>query len=141
MPMFANLVAQDIEATTAWYTDGLGFIVLFSLPGPDGKPALVHLRRWQFQDLLVHPARGAVEAGATMTVSFAAVYGEMDAIAERALAHGGGQVVGPTDTPWNTRDVTTTDPDGNVVTFTAGRPPELGDPAFSREIIERFAAQ
>jgi hypothetical protein len=38
MPMFVNLSARDIAATTSWYTDGLGFIVLFSAPGPDGTP-------------------------------------------------------------------------------------------------------
>ena len=141
MPMFVNLQARDIDATTAWYTEGLGFIVLFSVPGPDGTPALVHLRRWQFQDLLVQPAAGPVEAGSTSSVSFAAVYGEMEAIAERARAHGGGQVTGPTDTAWNTRDVTTVDPDGNIVVFTAGRPPELRDSAFAQDVIERFREQ
>src|SRR5512140_1851605 len=141
MPMFVNLAVRDIAATTSWYTDGLGFIVLFSAPGPDGTPSLVHLRRWQFQDLLVHPAAPNVAAGSTLSVSFAAVYGEIDAIAERARAHGGGDVVGPTDTPWNTRDVTMVDPDGNVVVFTAGRPPELADPAFARGVIERFREQ
>jgi hypothetical protein len=73
-----------------------------------------------------------------MSVSFAAVYDEMEALAEPARAHRGGQVLGPTDTPWNTRDVTTVDPDGNVVVFTAGRPPVLADPAFARDVIERF---
>jgi hypothetical protein len=51
MPMFATLVASDIRATVSWYTAGLGFIELFTMPGPQGGPALVHLRRWQFQDL------------------------------------------------------------------------------------------
>ena len=53
MPMFATLLAGDIRATVSWYTAGLGFIELFTIPGPHGDPALVHLRRWQFQDLLV----------------------------------------------------------------------------------------
>ena len=29
MPMFVHLQARDIDATTAWYTEGLGFIALF----------------------------------------------------------------------------------------------------------------
>jgi catechol 2,3-dioxygenase-like lactoylglutathione lyase family enzyme len=138
MPMFVTLVARDLDATTNWYTDGLGFVVLFSMPGPDGRPALVHLRRWQFQDILVRPATAPGGAGSTMTVSFAAVYGEIDDLAERARAHGGGTIDGPADTPWNTRDLTATDPDGNVVILTAARPPELADAAFSAEITERF---
>jgi len=142
MPMFATLQARDLAATVSWYTEGLGFINLFTMPGPDGAPLLVHLRRWQFQDLLVRPARGPATPGdrpasgpatpgSTCQLSFAAVYGELDALAERARAHAAGRVDGPADTPWNTRDLTATDPDGQVVVFTAARPPELADPAFT----------
>jgi len=134
MPMFATLAASDLDATVSWYTEGLGFIDLFTMRGPGGAPVLVHLRRWQFQDLLVRPARAPVTPGTGCQLSFAAVYGEIDALAERARAHGGGQVDGPADTPWNTRDLTTTDPDGTVVIFTAARPPELTDPAFSERL-------
>ena len=112
MPMFATLAARDIGATVAWYTGGLDFIELFTVPGPGGEPVLVHLRRWQFQDLLVRPARGPLTPGNGCVLNFAAVYGEVAALAERARAHGGGRVEGPADTPWNTRDLTTIDPDG-----------------------------
>ena len=134
MPMFATLAARDVGATVSWSTGGLDFIELFTVPGPEGGPVLVHLRRWQFQDLLVRPAHEPVTPGNGCMLSFAAVYGEIDALAERARAHGGGQVEGPADTPWNTRDLTTTDPDGNLVIFTAARPPELTDPAFSERL-------
>jgi catechol 2,3-dioxygenase-like lactoylglutathione lyase family enzyme len=134
MPMFATLLARDLDATVSWYTEGLGFIDLFTMRAPGGAPVLVHLRRWQFQDLLVRPASGPVTPGRGCQLSFAAVYGEIDALAERARAHGGGRVDGPADTPWNTRDVTTTDPDGTIVIFTAARPPELADPAFSEQM-------
>jgi uncharacterized glyoxalase superfamily protein PhnB len=141
MPMFATILARDIGATVSWYTAGLGFIDLFTMPGPHGDPVLVHLRRWQFQDLLVRPARELVAAGNGGTLSFAAVYDEIDALAERARSHGGGQVDGPADTPWNTRDLTTTDPDGNVVIFTAARPPELADAAFSEQMRQQSSRQ
>ena len=133
MPMFATLQATDLSATVSWYVDGLGFLSLFTMPGPDG-PALVHLRRWQFQDILVRPAAGPVTAGTGCTLSFAAVYDEIDALAERAGQHGGGRVDAPTDTPWNTRDVVTTDPDGNVVVFTAARPPQHADAGFIQQV-------
>lgn len=55
MPMFATLLASNLDATVSWYVDGLGFVSLFTIPGPGGTPALVHLRRWQFQDVLVRP--------------------------------------------------------------------------------------
>jgi len=131
MPMFATLLASDLGATVSWYTAGLGFIELFAIPGPHGGPVLVHLRRWQFQDLLVRPASEPVAPGPGCTLSFAAVHDELDALAERARAHGGGRVDGPADTPWNTRDLTTVDPDGNVVILTAARPAGLTDAAFS----------
>jgi uncharacterized glyoxalase superfamily protein PhnB len=138
MPMFATLLVADIGATASWYTDGLGFIQLFAMPGPDG-PRLVHLRRWQFQDLLVRPAARPVSAAAGTpgcTLSFAAVEGELDELAARARNHGAGRVSGPTDTTWNTRDLTITDPDGNVIIFTAARPPDRADPQFL-ELLRR----
>ena len=45
------------------------------------------------------------------------------------------------DTPWNTRDLTTVDPDGNVVVFTAARPPERQDAAFSEQMHRWNAEQ
>ncbi|MFC5994568.1 VOC family protein [Pseudonocardia hispaniensis] len=141
MPMFVSLSAVDLDATLGWYVDGLGFVNLFTVPGPDGRPALVHLRRWQFQDLLVRPAAGPVTPGSGCAVSFAAVYGEIDALAERARAHGGGRVEGPIDTPWNSRDLTTVDPNGYTVIFTAGRPPELADQEFTDRMRQWNAEQ
>jgi catechol 2,3-dioxygenase-like lactoylglutathione lyase family enzyme len=139
MPMFATLGVADLDATTSWYLDGLGFISLFTVPGPAG-PALVHLRRWQFQDLLVRPASEPITPGNGCRLNFAAVLDELDALAERARGHGAGRVEGPVDTAWNTRDLTTIDPDGNVVVFTAGRPADQGDPAFG-ERMRRWSAE
>ncbi|MGH3404796.1 MAG: VOC family protein, partial [Streptosporangiaceae bacterium] len=68
------------------------------------------------------------------TLSFAAVADELGALARRARAHGGGRVDGPADTPWNTTDLTTADPGGNVVIFTAARPAGRADAAFSRQL-------
>jgi uncharacterized glyoxalase superfamily protein PhnB len=140
MPMFATLTVADIGRTTSWYIDGLGFIDLFAIPGPDG-PVLVHLRRWQFQDLLVRPAPEPIAAGTGLTLSLAAAYDELDALAARARSHGGGRVDGPADTPWNTRDLTTVDPDGNVVVFTAARPPDRQDSAFTEQMHRWNAEQ
>jgi catechol 2,3-dioxygenase-like lactoylglutathione lyase family enzyme len=141
MPMFATLNAGDLDRTVSWFVDGLGFVVLFAMPPPPSPTMLVHLRRWQFQDILVRPAAAPVAAGSTCALNFAAVYDEVDELAARARAHGGGAVEGPTDTPWNTRDVTTTDPDGNVVVFTAGRPPDRTDPEFTAAMLRWNAEQ
>jgi catechol 2,3-dioxygenase-like lactoylglutathione lyase family enzyme len=126
MPAFATLIAPDIAATVDWYVNGLGFIELFRMPGPGALPVLVHLRRWAFQDVLVRPAQEPVASGNSVTLSFAAVLSELDELVRTARAHGGGDVSDPTDTRWNTRDVRTVDPGGNVVIFTAGRPLDEG---------------
>jgi catechol 2,3-dioxygenase-like lactoylglutathione lyase family enzyme len=128
MPAFVTFTVADLDRTVDWYTNGLDFINLFTIPGPDG-PALMHLRRWRYQDILVRP--GAAPTGGQFSYSVAAVYEDLDALAERARAHGGGGVEGPLDTPWNTRDLRCTDPDGYVVIFTARRPDEHLDAGFS----------
>jgi uncharacterized glyoxalase superfamily protein PhnB len=85
----------------------------------------------------------AVQAGEGFPaqLSFAAVLDEIEALPLRARAHGGGSVEEPVDTPWNTRDLTTTDPDGNVVVFTAARPPESEDAAFSQQMVRWSTGQ
>ena len=72
MPMFATLDATDLDRTVSWFVDGLGFVVLFTMPPPPSPTMLVHLRRWQFQDVLVRPSAGPVSAGSTCTLNFAA---------------------------------------------------------------------
>src|SRR5215472_2998249 len=69
MPMFATLSVADVAAVSAWYQAALGFGVVFSMLGPAGTPALVHLRRHKYQDVLLVPAgqAGASEAPASLT--------------------------------------------------------------------------
>jgi len=129
MPAFVTLTVADLERTADWYVNGLDFIVLFTMPGPDGTPALVHLRRWRYQDILVR--RGQAPVGGDWTISVMAAVEQLDGLAERARAHGGGEVEGPVDTPWNTRDLRATDPDGYTVVYTARRPEGERDERFS----------
>jgi catechol 2,3-dioxygenase-like lactoylglutathione lyase family enzyme len=126
MPAFVTFPVTDLVASTHWY-EALGFVVLATLPGPGGSDSLVHLRRLRYQDLLLVPGRPTPGP----RVSFAA--GEED-LAERAArvrrAAAAGSVEGPVDTPWFTRDLVATDPDGYVVVLTA---PRLGDVAAAPE--------
>lgn len=116
MPMFVNLASRDLAATEALYA-AAGFVTLATIPGADGSPVLVHLRRERYQDILVTPGEPA--PGST-SASFAAAGVDLDALAA-ALREAGAEVVGPADTPWFTRDVTFTDADGNRITLTAPR--------------------
>lgn len=93
------------------------FVALATIPGPDGAPSLMHLRREKHQDILVVP--GASVSG-SMTASFAA--GDVDlAVVATRLRAAGADVAGPYDTPWFTTDVAFTDGDGNKIILTASR--------------------
>ena len=81
MPAFVTFTVSDLDQTIDWYVNGLDFIVLFSIPGPDG-PSLVHLRRWRYQDILIR--HGRAPTGGQWTYSIMAHVEQLDAIAERA---------------------------------------------------------
>jgi len=44
MPIFPTLIVKDVEVSSNFYQNVLGFKNIFTMPGPDGKPSLVHLR-------------------------------------------------------------------------------------------------
>ncbi|MFW6090790.1 MAG: VOC family protein, partial [Actinomycetota bacterium] len=101
-----------------WYAT-LGFWELFSMPGQDGSPMLIHLRRHKYQDILLVPGEAAGrQARPGLTVSFAAADDDLDAIASAARASGAGSVEGPLTRPWNSVELVCTDPVGNVVVLT-----------------------
>ena len=51
MPMFVTVPTSDLGASVDFWTRGLGFIELFTIPD-----RISHLRRWAFQDALLVPA-------------------------------------------------------------------------------------
>ncbi len=116
MPMFVNYVVSDLVAAQALYA-AAGFVTLATIPGPDGVPALVHLRREKYQDILM--VQGRAVRG-TVSASFSAGNIDLADVAQRVRS-AGGEMTGPFDTPWFTTDVRITDGDGNTVTLTAPR--------------------
>jgi uncharacterized glyoxalase superfamily protein PhnB len=120
MPVFVRLETADMAATLAWYRDALGFGVMFEIPGPGGAPSFAHIRRKKYQDLLLSPARGSESAAdAGLAISFDAE-GEVDALWARLsgmAAVGRSQVEAPAATPWNTRELKVSDPDGRRLVF------------------------
>ncbi|OCG75361.1 VOC family protein [Microbacterium sediminis] len=125
MPAFVTITTADLETSVDFWTRGIGFIDLFSVPG-----RITHLRRWMFQDVLLVPmedipaaqAEDARAAPTGISVSFACVLDELDGIAAACRALRAGSATDPYDTPWNTRDVTVTTPEGARVVLTAARP-------------------
>lgn len=114
--MFVNLVSRDLDATKDLYA-AAGFVTLATIPGPNGVPSLVHLRRQKYQDILVTPG---TSVSGTTTASFAA--GDVDLLeVAKQLRATGADVNGPYDTPWFSTDVAFTDADGNKIILTAPR--------------------
>lgn len=142
MPAFATLAVADVAAIAAWYERALGFSTVFKGPDVAGQPALVHLRRLKYQDLLLTPARpgtGPTDAPSSLTLSFS-VGDDVEALAERARSVeplGRSAIAGPIDTPWNTRDLRVTDPAGHQLVFTGRNPnPDPAQQARMRAMFE-----
>jgi len=121
MPAFVTIPTGDLAASVDFWTRGLGFFELFSIPG-----RVVHLRRWAFQDVLLVPAADVAEQAPAMSVSFACVLDQVEPVAEACRALRPDAVDGPRDTPWNTRDVEVITPENARVVLTAAK---LFDPA------------
>ncbi|ATL69433.1 VOC family protein [Nocardia terpenica] len=117
MPAFVTIPTGDVAASVDFWVRGLGFIELFSVPG-----AIVHLRRWAFQDVLLVPTASVPEQTPALTVSFSCVLGQIDSLVETCRALRPNSVDGPRDTPWNTRDVEVITPENARIVFTAAKP-------------------
>jgi len=123
MPLFPTLIVTDVEASSRFYQNALGFQHIFTMPGPDGQPSLVHLRWVKYADLLITKSRDGQElteskgVGVSLNFNmFEHFNGDMDAFAKHARENNA-RVTGPTDQPWNVREVTVLDPDGYKLVF------------------------
>ena len=122
MPMFVTLAQADVAAAADWFVRALGFGIVFQSPAVNGQPALVHLRRSKYQDVLLVPTTepNQNQVQPSLTISFQS--DDVDAIATRARAAGTlglSAIEGPVETPWNTCDLTVTDPAGHRLVFTS----------------------
>lgn len=122
MPMFVTVPTPDLPASQQFWTDGLGFIDLFSVPGQ-----IVHLRRWAFQDVLLVPAQetsrnDSSRQDTVTTVSFACVQSQLAQVAAACEELRPGCTSGPHQMPWNTTDLQIRTPEGACVVYTAARP-------------------
>lgn len=124
MPSFPSLIVKDVEVSSNFYQNALGFKHIFSMPGPGGQHALVHLRWVKYADLLLTSSRDGKELpepkGVGISLNFGIFdrfNGDIDAFAYHARENGA-NVIGPIDQPWNVREVTVLDPDGYKLVFT-----------------------
>jgi len=126
MPSFPLLNVTDVDRSSRWYQDTLGFADVFTMRNHDGTALLAHLRWCTYADVLLTSTRTPIERarGLGIALNFATV--SADDVAEQARAAGATILDGPVDRPWNARDVTIADPDGYRLVFTAPQPHVLG---------------
>jgi hypothetical protein len=120
MPMFVTFGTSDFPLAEAIYGIA-GFVPLATIPGPDGTPSLVHLRREKYQDILLVTADGEPHRGRHVSVAADGI--DLAELAKR-FKDKGVEHTDPTDTPWFTTDLSFTDSDGNTVTLTSPRASE-----------------
>lgn len=117
MPAFATVPTTDLEASTTFWTQGLGFIDLFSVAG-----AITHLRRWAFQDVLLVPADRVPATAPSISLTFSCILDQLAPIVHACRRLDPDSVGEPRDTPWNTRDIQVITPERARVVFTAAKP-------------------
>ena len=118
MPLFVKLSVRDVAASARWYEDALGFRSVYALAGDDGMQFLNHLRLGRYQDLMLiaqpqNPNEPSKGQGVVINLT---IDEGIDSLARQAES-AGANVEGPQETPWNTREVTVSDPDGYTLTF------------------------
>ena len=123
MASFPTLVVSDIQASARWYCEALGFTSVFTMPGPNGVPSLVHLRWIKYADLLLFPDRENSLANRPKGVGVALNYSTADVeqLAQRARQHNAQIVEGPVNRPWNICELVILDPDGYRLVFNGPR--------------------
>ena len=119
MPSFSTLVVSDIQASARWYCDVLGFTNIFTMPGPNDMPTLVHLRWIKYADLLLFPDRDKSLANKPKGIGIALNYSiaDIEDLAKRARQRNADIVEGPINRPWNICELVILDPDGYRLVF------------------------
>ncbi len=141
MLLFPLLIVRDLDASSIWYQDILGFKHIFSMLGPGGVVGLVHLRWAKYADLMIARPRDEEEPleprGAGVSLNFQLFDrfdSEINTFANKVSGKGV-NITGPVDQPWNVRELIVFDPDGYRLTFTQPINPNLG---FDK-LIERVS--
>lgn len=116
MPCFTTLMVSDLNQSKDFYTQAAGFFVLAEIPGENSNLALIHLRRKLYQDILLVPGGHKIQAGAQ--IYFDAANENLEQRAALAKSLGLGEISGPLETAWYTREVRFSDPDGYQIIFT-----------------------
>ncbi len=109
--MFVRLAVTDVDASRDWYHRVLGFESVFEIPH-----TVAHMRGRRYQDVLLVKGPPESSAGLGVTLSFA--WNEsVDDLVLRVQSAGGKVIDGPTDRPWNARELVVEDLNGYRLSF------------------------
>lgn len=135
MPCFVRFSVPDPAATARWYVDLLGFGVMYIAPEIEGVPAMVHLRRRKYQDILLVRGEPRGEGNVHLDAT-----GELEGLALRAAD---ARPEGPLQTPYGPSELRLVDPHGNHIVFFAApqRPTGSIDEAMARAVEEMKRAE
>ncbi len=117
MPMFIQLFCQDLETSSQWYQQALGFSEMFALPNPQGNLQMVHLRRDKYQDLMLLPAKPASAGKKSGMRVYLNLLREEDSLEELQQRLGDVQNYPIVTTQWSTRELEVVDADGHILVF------------------------
>ncbi len=105
------------------YCEALGFNFVFSMPDPQGKPMLTHIRWAKYADMLLvenNPDNTIKEPkGLGVNFNFTVVEEKIETLAERFKENGVKDISGPIKRVYNSTDLILHDPDGYQLTFSA----------------------
>ncbi len=118
--LMASITVNDMATSVAWYRDALGFEVGQQFER-DGRVAATRINAGAVRILLNQEdgAKGADrKKGQGISLQFSTSQ-SVDAIADRARAHGATLVSEPTDMPWGARMFRLNDPDGFMLVISS----------------------
>jgi uncharacterized glyoxalase superfamily protein PhnB len=102
----------DAQRSIPFYLDGLGFAIDWQHQFEPGFPLFIQLTRAGQTIFLTEHAGDCQVGGAAYFV-----VPDVDACYEAFVAGGISTIEPPADTPWETREMVVTDPDGNRLRF------------------------
>ena len=119
MPMFMCLYSHNLGESEAFWTQGLGFINLYTMPG-----MMIHLRRWAFQDVLIRKSGSNTRSSDTDmesigSLSVAVAEKQIGKIVDACERLRPGSTSAPIGKPWNSLEARIHTPEGLVLTLTA----------------------
>lgn len=102
----------NAERSTAFYVEGLGFEIDWEHRFEPRFPVFMQLTR-SGQTIFLTEHAGDCEVGGAAYF----VVSDVDACYRQFMARGVAAIEPPEDTPWETREMVVTDPDGNRLRF------------------------